>query len=424
MTQPDVATKPTGSNPPDHTTWRPTMSVKEADRIMTSPGKMHELEEAVIGGNKMRVYKHLPRNLRDFWLNMSTTWANRDYVVFEHDRVTFEQMSRWASHFAHIMYTEYGVRKGDRVAIIMRNFPEFVTAFWATQLIGGVATHINAWSAKEPLLFCIRSTTPKIIVVDSERAQRLSSANVLGEFRSKGNLKAVFVARANDPIPLSKWPWKGMKAFPSLAETTAESSTRSWLTSPDCTPEDDATIFFTSGTTGLPKGVLSSHRGFLSNLFNCAVARNRALLRSGLDIPPPAGPNDPQKGSLCSVPLFHVTGLTSNLIVLTATGGKIVFMRKWDKNEAARLIMAENLTHAGGVPSMIMDLLETNLKSDKLENLSCGGAPSAETMPDDVLQRFKNVESAQGYGLSETNAVAANIHGLDFILRPTSAYVV
>jgi len=96
-------------------------------------------------------------------------------------------------------------------------------------------------------------------------------------------------------------------------------------------------------------------------------------------------------------------------------------MRKWEKNEAARLIMAEKLTHAGGVPSMIMDLLETNLKSDTLEGLSCGGAPSAETMPDDVSKRFKNVESGQGYGLSETNAVAASIQGLDFMIRPTSA---
>ncbi len=174
------------------------------------------------------------------------------------------------------------------VAIIMRNFPEFVVAFWATHLIGGVATHINAWSAKEPLLFCIKSTTPKVIIVDSDRAEILSSASVLNEFRAKGNLKAVFVARPPRPRAVFEMALERHDALSWLPEN-GESSSRSWLTSPDCTPEDDATIFFTSGTTGLPKGVLSSHRGFLTNLFNCGVARNRAFLRSGLEIPPPAG---------------------------------------------------------------------------------------------------------------------------------------
>ncbi|KAI5121730.1 hypothetical protein M0805_009023 [Coniferiporia weirii] len=403
--------------PPFH--WTPARSVAECDAIMTGPGRMHETELALVDGRVMRVYKHLPSNTRAFWLERCALWKGRDYVVYENERHTYGQLHERASKLASLLYTRYGVRKGDKVAIVMRNFPEFLIIFWAAQLLGGVATMINAWSPPKPLLHCISITNPKVIFVDPERAEKLSGAQ-LDELKQKTALNKVFVVRARSPgsPPPEKWKRKGMSPMEDALEAY-QGPDEAWRATPDATPDDDATIFFTSGTTGLPKGVLSSQRAFLSNILNSLVAKVRAVLRKGEDIVEP-DPLEPPKATLISVPLFHVTGLTSAMMTGTALGAKIVLTRKWDKEEAARIIVKERITSAGGVPSVIMDLIETSLEPTALETLSCGGASTSEAMPRDVYKRFRNVEPGQGYGLSETNAGVASIQGEDFLLRPTS----
>lgn len=244
-----------------------------------------------------------------------------------------------------MLYTRHGVRKGDRgefdlitvliiicthpclyrdlVAIIMRNFPEFIFAFWAIHLLGGVATLVNAWAPSDPLLHCIVQTNPKIIIVDPERANRLAEG-ILDEIKLKTLINKVFVARVHDEgyrnkqRPLqhsySNWRWKGMSSLDD-ALASFKGPLESWREVPESSPEDDATIFFTSGTTGYPKGVLSSHRAFLTNFFNSFVARFRSYLRDGDSLPAP-DPNEPQKSALLSVPLFHVTGCTSTMVAI------------------------------------------------------------------------------------------------------------
>ncbi|KAL5500943.1 hypothetical protein ACEPAH_9330 [Sanghuangporus vaninii] len=415
---------------------------------------MHETERVIIDDRVVKVYKHLPPNIRTFWLSRAAAWQDRDYIVFENERYTYGQVAERASKLASLLYTKYGVRKGDRVAIIMRNYPEFMISFWAIHLLGAVSTMINAWAPRAPLLHCIVTTDPKVIIVDPERAVQLCTDGLLDEARLKSRgLYKVFVVRSTRIVGVGQSPgvrakWKSagitpletaldaytgpIDAWNSPSHSSADSYTQdqSLTGSPaGPLPDDNATIFFTSGTTGLPKGVLSTQRSFLTNTFNNFLAKFRAMLRKGEDLPDlgaaaAAAANEPQKGVLISVPLFHVTGLTSAAMSSTALGGKIAFMHKWDKEEAALIIKRERLTSAGGVPSMIMDLIESSLDSagnSSLESLSCGGAPSAETMPREVARRFgAGVDSGQGYGLSETNAVAASIQGEDFITRPTS----
>ncbi|PAV15027.1 long-chain-fatty-acid- ligase [Pyrrhoderma noxium] len=401
--------------------WSPKISVPECDRIITAPGQPLEVEKAIINGIVLRVYKNLPNSLRRFWLDRPQEHQNRDYLVYENERYTYAQAADRAFKLASLMYTKYGVRKGDRVAILMRNLPEYMIIFWAIHLLGAVATLINAWAPPPTLKHCISMTDPKVIIVDPERADRLSGS-LLSELRLKTNIIKVFVVRGHNPTgaPM-RWKWKDISSLETALATFEASGlpTDSWKACPEPSPEDDATIFFTSGTTGLPKGVLSSQRSFLTNLMNSSSSRLRTLLRRGEELPV-TNVNDPQKAVLLSVPLFHVTGLTSFAMISTALGAKIVLIRKWNKDEAARLIVREGITNAGGVPSMVMDLLDSDLASNTLEALSYGGAPSAETMPKDVHVRFPKVESAQGYGLSETNAVAAGIHGEDYLARPAS----
>ncbi|KAL5480310.1 hypothetical protein ACEPAI_1580 [Sanghuangporus weigelae] len=402
---------------------------------------MHEMEHVIIDDRVVKVYKHLPPNIRTFWLSRAAAWQDRDYIVFENERYTYGQVAERASKLASLLYTKYGVRKGDRVAIIMRNYPEFMISFWAIHLLGAVSTMINAWAPRAPLLHCIVSTDPKVIIVDPERAVQLCTDGLLDEARlkSRGLYKA-FVVRSTriggvgqNPSVRAKWKSAGITpletaldaytgpidAWNSPPHSSSGSSTQGQTQSGSSVgplPDDNATIFFTSGTTGLPKGVLSTQRSFLTNTFNTFLAKFRAVLRRGEDLPDlGAAATQPQRGVLISVPLFHVTGLTSAAMSSTALGGKIAFMHKWDKEEAALIIKRERLTSAGGVPSMIMDLIESSLDKagySSLESLSCGGAPSAETMPREVVRRFGAVvDSGQGYGLSETNAIAASVQG-------------
>ena len=187
----------------------------------------------------------------------------------------------------------------------MRNFPEFIISFWAIQLLGAVSTFVNAWLPSRPFLHCIKLTDPRVIIVDPERADRLSGA-LLHDVKEKSSLTGILVIRSRE----GKGAWPGMDDY-NRELSHYSGPLDAWKNEPEAVPEDDATIFFTSGTTGLPKGVLSSQRGFLGNILNAIAARHRRILRNGEDIP---APDPTQKACLIAVPLFHVTACISNMV--------------------------------------------------------------------------------------------------------------
>ncbi|KAK7061688.1 2-succinylbenzoate--CoA ligase [Favolaschia claudopus] len=397
------------------TPWIPKRTLAEVEALLCapgqSPGDILVLETRVIDGRVQRVYKNQWPSTRIFWLGTSQIYADRTYLVFENQRYTYKETFIRSLKAAAVFKDVFGVTKGDRIAICSRNYPEYIVAFWACQLLGAVPVLANAWLPNGPLLHCLNLTQCKLIMLDSERADRLEP-----ELQKLAGGPKVVVLESHE----GKGQWKGMQPWQHVLESYNGDPRKVIQDDPKVAPEDDCVIFFTSGTTGLPKGVLSTQRQFLTNPINTIVAKRRALLRRGEDIPAPT-PQDPQQGVLIAVPLFHVTGLSSQLMSSTLAGAKVALTRKWNPKEAAQLIRREKLTTTGGVPSMSVDLIESELKGyTGLEMMSHGGAAAAAVLTSRARAVFPNTMLAQGYGMTECNSLAASIAGEDYETHPTS----
>lgn len=391
--------------------WNPQRTLAQTDELLCAPGALHELETCLIDGRIQRVYKNLWPSIREFWIWSSQQYSEATYVVFEQQRLSFRDVFQRSVQAAGMYRAIYGIQKGDRVGICSRNYPEYLVAFWACHLVGAVSVLVNAWLPPDVLQHCLSHTQCKLIILDPERADLLEMATK--KLTDTGAV-AFLVMECHE----GKGEWGGMQSWDSAVGHFNGADDEITERGPAILPEDNATIIFTSGTTGLPKGVLSTQRMYLTNVFNVCVGGFRANLRRGEMIPTES--SGPQKGMLISVPLFHVTGSTSLAMMASMTGMKIVLMRKWVPEEAARLIRHENITLAGGVPSMALDLMETSIAGYPLETLSFGGAPAPDILPKKAGQVFPSAILSQGYGLTETNSIAVAVAGEDYTLRPTT----
>ncbi|GAA6049485.1 hypothetical protein JCM3770_007362 [Rhodotorula araucariae] len=385
----------------------PKRTVQECNDILLSPQSPLVCDELTIGTRRVKAYRNLPASIRDLWLAVAQPFAQREYLVYEGERLTYAQTHEQVLRLASLLHAR-GVRKGDRVVIAMRNIPEWTIGWWACHILGGVAVAVNAWLTPAAFCHCIFITEPTAILVDAERAEVLRPR--LTDLRA-GGCGTFLVARASAPPA-------GFEPF--LAALAAHTPTA--LPNPDIAPEDNAIIFFTSGTTSLPKGVLSTQRQYLSNRWNTASGKVRAILREGGDIPAP-DPNAPPPSVLLTVPLFHVMGNHSFLLHMTISGGKLVLMHKFSPSVGARLIISEGITNASGVPNQVMQILEelpADTSNVKLEGLSYGGGPPSSRLPEEARKRLPAAMTSQGYGLTEVNSVATAFAGDDYLARPTS----
>ncbi|KAK0467499.1 hypothetical protein IW261DRAFT_1060601 [Armillaria novae-zelandiae] len=391
--------------------WTPKRSLAETEDILCGPGRAHEVETCLIDGKLLKAYKNLAPTLRAFWVSAVEKNGDKTYIVFEGERYTYRQVFDRSVRTAGIFYTVYGVRKGDRVSVCSRNVSEYLVIFWAIHLLGAVPVLVNAWLPLEPLTFCLVHTQPRLLVVDAERADILASA--IDKTCAEAGIAAVLVLHPKD-VP------QGMESYHDAIDKYLGAYKDIFINYPTISPEDNAAIMFTSGTTGLPKGVLSTQRQFLTNTLNTIVGGMRALLRRGGNLPDPATPaNGPQKGALIAVPLFHVTGTTSYTMLATMSGMKIILMTKWIPEEGL-LIREENVCVAGGVPAMVSDLMDSSLAGYPLERLFFGGSPAPEILTSRAREVFSTAELSQGYGLTETNSISVAIAGEDYMARPSS----
>ncbi len=391
----------------------PVMSIAQAHAQLTAPGQRFEMEEMSIGGVTTRVWKNAPPTLRDVFLN-GRGFAQREFLINEDERVTYEAFALATLTLAHQLRAD-GVRKGDRVAVVMRNLPEWPVTFWAGILVGAIVTPLNAWWTGAELEYGLADSGTKVAFVDDERLERL--ANHLGALP---DLKRVYVCRQvadddrahrlEDVIGRPN-DWLALADLP--------------LPDVEIGPEDDATILYTSGTTGKPKGALGTHRNMTANIMASGIAAARNFLRAGQPLPESDPHKLPQRATLLVVPMFHATGLSANLGPSMNAGGKIVMMRRWEPEAAMKLIQAERVNATGGVPTIAWQLIEhparANYDLSSLVTVSYGGAPSAPELVRKIVEVFPASQPGNGWGMTETTATFTSHLGKDYEARPDSA---
>jgi long-chain acyl-CoA synthetase len=390
----------------------PALPLAEAHALLTAPGSLFEMEERVIRGVQYRVWKNAPPTLRDVFLN-SHAFRDRTCLVHEDERVTYDAFARAVLVLAHELQAR-GIQKGDRVAIIMRNLPEWPVAFFAAAICGAIATPLNAWWTGPELEYALIDAGAKFALVDIERWVRIAE-----HIDHCPALERIYVTRALDEI-----------AHPRVTLLdTLLGDPNSWCVLPQLPlpelrlePEDDATIFYTSGTTGRPKGALGTHRSIVSNIMASGFAAARAFVRRGE--PVPAIDPEVQRVGLLVVPMFHVTGCNASLVPTINAGGKIVLMRKWDPETALQLIAREKVMTTGGVPTIAWQLVEHPARDkydlSSLIAVGYGGAPSAPELVRRIKEVFPNSAPGNGWGMTETAATFTSNSSEDYERRPSS----
>ncbi|MDT9692596.1 class I adenylate-forming enzyme family protein [Streptomyces sp. P9(2023)] len=348
---------------------------------------------AVDGG----VYVEGPRTLREF---VEATWAygDRPFLVAEDDVLSYREFFDAACGLARTLVGQYGLRPGDRAVIAMRNHPEWQIAFWAAQLAGLVAVPLNAWWTEEECAYALDDCTPRILLVDGERKERL------GKWAA---------ARR---VPGIVFRGEGGEGFQAYVRDTD-----SLLGPPpvDVLPEHDATIIYTSGTTGRPKGAVATHLAHAGAAMNPRYYAAASALGRGTV--PGLGP---APVSLTTFPFFHVAAFTSFYSVMAA-GGTLVLMRKWDARRALELIRIHRVSHYAGVPTTALQLVELALDLrdplSSLTMLNTGGAAAPPELVSRLTAAYgERIEPRNGYGLTETcGGVFANF-GADYRAHPHS----
>ncbi|MBV8685250.1 MAG: acyl--CoA ligase [Alphaproteobacteria bacterium] len=343
------------------------------------------------------IVTNLPPTLPAMFDAFCMLHAATDAVVADGERLTFGEVNAAATRLAHALVGGWGVKKGDRVAIAMRNCPAWIVCYIAALKAGAIATLVNGWWQPDELAHGLRLTRPSLVLCDAPRGSRLGAcgldvpAAVLPVDRPIEEALAPLFARGGGDAPL-----------------------------PEIGPEDDATILFTSGSTGTAKGALSTHRAVTTGLYAYTIGLLSLLAIMEHEGRPPANPPK----TLVNVPLFHVTGEVPVLLNSFVIGRTMVLMAKWDPGEALRLIAEEKITYFVGVPTMSLEMMQhpdrDRYDLSSLTDIAAGGAARPVAHVKRLQQSFRSAQPALGYGLTETNAAGCGNFWQNYADKPSS----
>lgn len=354
------------------------LSYEEAEKMLTAPGAPFELSEEEVLGERIAVFKTRAPSLRDL-LRTSENHGDSTYVIFDDGRrVTYAENLKIVASVAAALRDNYGVGKGDRVAILAANCPEWILTYWATVSLGAIAVGMNGWWASDEIEYGIESSEPKVLVADERRLERL-------EGKDPG-VPTIVIERDFDAL----WNYDAKVELPDVA--IAE--------------DDPAVILFTSGTTGRPKAAMLSHRSLIAFVMESFfIGARRAMTE----------PSGGQTGALLAAfPLFHVSGLMGSATTGLAAGTTSVWPTgRFDPKKIVALSKEHNITSWTGAGTQIFRLLDALDDSDfdasVLTNVGIGGSATTPELVRRTEARVPQLKGTfgTGYGATETGAIVS-----------------
>lgn len=384
----------------------PAMTLPECEAALCIPGSKFEIETVEIRGVPTRVWKNAPPHLSAL-VELARGHGDRLFTIYEDERISYDAWYRAVATLAEY-FEELGIQKGDRIALAMRNLPEWPVVFFAAITLGAICVPLNAWWTGQELAYGLEHSGARLLVCDAERLDRIlpHRAELPGLEHILVSRLAVArpdTSRLEDVIGQSA-AWA---ALPERALPTVEIAT-----------DDPATILYTSGTTGNPKGALGTHRNFLSNIFSSGYTAARSVLRRGEALP------DPEPRTILTViPLFHATACSATMMGALAGGHTMIFMYKWDPEKAFQIIEREKVHATGGVPTIAWQLIEHPARESydlsSIESIGYGGAPSAPELVRKIREVFGALPG-NGWGMTETTATVTQHGAEDYLNRPES----
>ena len=388
------------------------MTRAEAIAALTAIGQPYELEQVDDHGRRVRMFKNAPHSLRELYAG---TISDKPFIFYQDEQLTFADAYQRAAQIAHVLVHDYGIVKGDRVAISMRNYPEWILAFTAITSIGAIAVAMNSLWQPDEMGYGLSDSGAKVLFADRERLNRLARCTT-----QISGLKVIAVRPETAQASTATASADAGLAAPELGQLLARVGAVA-MPEVSIAPTDPATIFYTSGSTGHPKGVVSSHRNILAALLSWELDGLAHEMVTGVTSPAATE----QIGTLLAVPLFHATGSHAVYLMSYRLQRRLVCMHKWDPQQAAELIDSQRLSSFIAPAAMTGDLVRAARQMGRnlstLAAIGGGGAPRAPEQVRQIDATFAQAMPATGWGMTETNAIGTGIGGPDYLRRPASS---
>jgi len=371
----------------------PTMSIADVDAMLTGEGGFFETVPVIVNGVEVTTAKNRAPHLRALLQNSANHGGDgsaRYYVFDDGTEATFAENIATAASLAAGLAERYGIGHGDRVAILAANTPEWIQSFWAITSLGAIAVAMNGWWTEDEIRYGLELTTPKLLLADAKRAERITG----------------------DPgVPLVVFE----EDFAELRDHAPGAD----LPDTPINEDDAATILFTSGTTGRPKGAIITHRNFNAYLTCAFILGARDAFRF------PANPDDPPKPpmlSLAASPLFHISGLHSCCITAVASGmGHVWTTGRFDPEKVLQLTETYKITRLSGVTTQVWRIIEHpkfhEYDTSSVTAIGGGGSVWSPELLRACREALPHAERpvGVGYGLTECSGLATSAS--DDVLR-------
>jgi len=378
------------------------MDFNQAVQKVLDTDELFQTEDVEIRGTFYKAFNKVPADLKELLDYGKTVREWEEFIVYEKEKISYLDFCDQVSRVSFFLQKEVGIKKGDKVAIAMRNYPEYLAILMAVASIGGIVVFVNAWWTTEEMEYGFDDSTARVCFADKERLATIKP------FAKKKSIKLFSVRYIDDPE---------IEKYDDILNNFEPVD----LIDVDLKPDDDFAIMYTSGSTGHPKGVVLTHRGAITATFSWLMAERVGGLLA-----------DPEKlarrrasSVLLLSPLFHVNGSHPNFFYSIARGSKIVLMYKWDPAKAIDIIRDEIITRITAVPTVVADLVQQardqNVSLETLEFLGAGGAKRPAAQVGVEKQALPLADIASGYGMTETNALGLGISGDEYVEKPELA---